>query len=90
MATNDSTLRSSSKSPDFVLTHWGKRFWLVAMTSAARQWLRVNRTEVLDPELPVQVGETWAMELMGDVYWSQQPLNVLVEHSPHPHGVQRA
>ena len=80
----------NSRQPDFVLTHWGKRFWVVAMTPAARQWLRVNRTEILDPELPLQVGENFAMEGMSDVYWSSVPLNVLVEHSPKPLGVTRA
>jgi hypothetical protein len=89
MASNNVT-PSNARRPDFVLTHWGKRFWVVAMTPAARQWLRVNRTEILDPELPIQAGENWAMELMGDVYWSPVPLQVLVEHSPNPLGVTRA
>ena len=90
MANEDSTVSQYPKQPDFYLSHWGKRFWVVAMTPAARPWLRINRPDVPDPELPHQVGENWAMELMSDVYWSSVPLNVLVDHSPNPVGGVRA
>ncbi|MGB8801866.1 MAG: hypothetical protein WCC97_14370 [Candidatus Acidiferrales bacterium] len=88
MANPDSTLRTSSKAPDFVVSKWGPRYWVLAMTSQAKQWLRINRPEVLDPDLPIQVGECWAMELMADVYWFSGHLNVLVERNKHPHGVE--
>jgi hypothetical protein len=88
MANLDSTSRSSSKAPDFVLSKWGPRYWVLAMTPQAKQWLRVNHPEILDPDVPLQVGENWAIELMGDIYWSEQPLNVLVERNKHPHGVE--
>ena len=78
---------SSTKTPDFVLSKWGPRFWFLAVTPQARQWLRVNRPDISDPASPIQVGEGWAMELMSDVYWSPQPLNVLVERNKHPYGV---
>jgi hypothetical protein len=90
MAKQYFTTEGYPKNPDFVLSKWGPRWWVLAMTPQAKQWLRVNRPDVLDPDLPLQVGENWAMELMGDVYWSQQPLNVLVERNKHPHGVEDA
>jgi hypothetical protein len=87
MASEDLTV-GFGKRPDFIVEHRGKRFTIVTLTPQAREWLAKNYPQILDPELPLIVGQTWAMEFLGSTYWAGY--QCVVQHSTVPHGAVRA